>query len=178
MSNPAGMNHVPMSAIDELTTVIANGLGDNADTVGNKTEDTIDGIFGERYRANSPRDKRVDLMAGDRNIPFAGLLHPNNPTSGVYGGMSLIRFPIPQDDAGPACSLLTFICGTRGLAPDEAILGRPGHARHRASHRDHSEAFARGDQAIRPRRGRDDVLQRQSRVIARSIPEYVAGAEP
>jgi 5-methylcytosine-specific restriction protein B len=27
-------------------------------------------------------------------------------------------------------SLLTFVCGTRGLSPDEQILGRPGHARH------------------------------------------------
>jgi 5-methylcytosine-specific restriction protein B len=26
--------------------------------------------------------------------------------------------------------LLTFVCGTRGLSPDEGILGRPGHARH------------------------------------------------
>ncbi len=106
------------------------GLSDSSDTVAKATEAAISAVFGERYRANSPYDKRVALMAGDRNVPFAGLLHPDNPTSGVYGGMSLIWFPIPEDDAGPACSLLTFVCGTRGLAPDEPILGRPGHARH------------------------------------------------
>ena len=69
-------------------------------------------------------------MAGDQNVPFAGLLHPENPSSGVYGGMSLIWFPIAADDAGSAGSLLTFVCGTRGLSPDESIMGRPGHARH------------------------------------------------
>lgn len=119
-----------MSALDELATAISSGLSDSADAVGKKTEAAIAAIFGERYRANSLYDKRVALMARDRNVPFAGLLHPDNPTSGVYGGMSLIWFPIPEDDAGPSCSLLTFVCGTRGLAPDEAILGRPGHARH------------------------------------------------
>jgi len=116
--------------MDELVNTIAKGLSESPDTVAKKTEAAIGSIFGERYRANSSYDKRVALMAGDRNIPFAGLLHPDNPTSGVYGGMSLIWFPIPADEAGPACCLLTFVCGTRGLAPDEAILGRPGHARH------------------------------------------------
>ncbi len=116
--------------IDELVSVVSNGLSGTPDAVARRTEVAIGSIFGERYRANSPYDKRVALMAGDRNVPFAGLLHPDNPTSGVYGGMSLIWFPLPEDEAGPACSLLTFVCGTRGLAPDEAILGRSGHARH------------------------------------------------
>jgi 5-methylcytosine-specific restriction protein B len=44
--------------------------------------------------------------------------------------MSLIWFPIAGDDDHPPGSLLTFVCGTRGLAPDEQTLGRPGHARH------------------------------------------------
>jgi 5-methylcytosine-specific restriction protein B len=44
--------------------------------------------------------------------------------------MSLIWFPTAGDDEHPPGSLLTFVCGTRGLAPDEQILGRPGHARH------------------------------------------------
>ena len=106
------------------------GLSESPDTAAKKADAAISSVFGERYRANSSYDKRVALMAGDRNVPFAGLLHPDNPTSGVYGGTSLMWFPIPADEAGSACSLLTFVCGTRGLAPDEAILGRPGHARH------------------------------------------------
>lgn len=119
-----------MSALDDLSALIAAGLSGNRDELGEKTKVSLDGIFGERYRANSPREHRIAFMAGDKNVPFAGMLHPENPTSGVYGGMSLIWFPIPADDAGPACSLLTFVCGTRGLSPDEAIMGRPGHARH------------------------------------------------
>ncbi len=121
---------MPMTAIDELATVISMGMCDNPETVATRTEAAIKSIFGDRYWANSQYDKRVAMMTGDRNVPFAGLLHHDSPSSGVYGGMSLIWFPIPEDVAGPACSLLTFVCGTRGLAPDETILGRPGHARY------------------------------------------------
>ncbi|HUY26230.1 MAG TPA: AAA family ATPase [Candidatus Binataceae bacterium] len=59
-----------------------------------------------------------------QNVPYAALIHPSNPDSGVYGGMSLAIFPAPD-----APCLLTFVVGTNGLAPDENVLGRPGHAR-------------------------------------------------
>ena len=59
-----------------------------------------------------------------QNVPYAALIHPSNPDSGVYGGMSLAIFPAPN-----ASCLLTFVVGTNGLAPDENVLGRPGHAR-------------------------------------------------
>ncbi len=114
-----------MSPLEDLSALIASGLTGNRDELGQKTKTAIEGLFGERYRANSSRESRVALMSGDKNVPFAGMVHPENPTSGVYGGMSLIWFPIPADDAGAACSLLTFVCGTRGLSPDEAIMGRP-----------------------------------------------------
>ncbi len=57
-------------------------------------------------------------------VPFAALIHPSNPNSGPYGGTSLAVFP--GDDA--PC-LISLVVGTNGLAPDEGILGRPGHAR-------------------------------------------------
>jgi hypothetical protein len=44
--------------------------------------------------------------------------------------MSLIWFLVEGSDDEGSGSLLTFVCGTRGLAPDGQILGRPGHARH------------------------------------------------
>ena len=119
-----------MPALDDLTVIVAGGWQGNSNDVASHAENAIEGLFGERYRANSPHGRRIVLMAGDQNIPFAGLLNPDNPSSGVYGGMSLIWFPIADDDAGSACSLLTFVCGTRGFAPDESIMGRPGHARH------------------------------------------------
>jgi 5-methylcytosine-specific restriction enzyme B len=57
-------------------------------------------------------------------VPFAALIHPSNPASGAYGGMSIAIFP-----SADAPCLLSFVVGTNGLAPDEIILGRPGHAR-------------------------------------------------
>ncbi|MFZ1888559.1 MAG: AAA family ATPase [Candidatus Binataceae bacterium] len=59
-----------------------------------------------------------------QNVPYGALIHPSNPNSGVYGGMSLAIFPVTD-----APCLLTFVVGTNGLAPDENVLGRPGHAR-------------------------------------------------
>jgi len=119
-----------MAAIDELAEVILYGLRPDFSELADRTKTALAGIFGERYRANSQHATRIALMAGDQNIPFACLLHPENSNSGVYGGMSLIWFPVSAEGSEPASSLITFVCGTRGLSPDEAIIGRPGHARH------------------------------------------------
>jgi 5-methylcytosine-specific restriction protein B len=92
--------------------------------------DEIYGSSGGRYPGNAK--DLVDVRAPERQgstddigVPFAALIHPKNPKSGPYGGMSIAIFP--GDDESP--SLLSFVVGTNGLAPDEAILGRPGHAR-------------------------------------------------
>lgn len=61
-------------------------------------------------------------------IPFAALIHPSNPSTGPYGGTSLAVFP--GDDT--PC-MISLVVGTNGLAPDEEILGRPGHARKAAA---------------------------------------------
>jgi len=71
--------------------------------------------------------KEVTLRApemGPEGVPFAAYIHPSNPTSGPYSGLSFVIFPIPDRDC-----LIGLVVGTQGLAPDEAILGRPGHAR-------------------------------------------------
>jgi 5-methylcytosine-specific restriction protein B len=57
-------------------------------------------------------------------VPFAALIHPDNPTSGAYGGMSVVLFPIE-----PGRALVALVVGTSGLADDAHVLGRPGHAR-------------------------------------------------
>lgn len=57
-------------------------------------------------------------------MPYAAYIDPSNPTSGAYGGMSFVIFPVDQ-----APCLIGMVLGTQGLAPDEAILGRPGHVR-------------------------------------------------
>lgn len=122
-----------MNAIQSLSAIISRGLPDKVErgAIDEETAASIEGIFGERYHSKSPYRKRVVFAPGEDSIPFSGLLHHDSPNSGPYGGMSLIWFPCgSDDDDSPAASLLTLVCGTRGLSPDEAILGRPGHARH------------------------------------------------
>jgi len=69
-------------------------------------------------RAPAPPDE------GDGIVPFAALIHPSNPSSGPYGGTSLVFFPGEDTPC-----LISLGVGTNGLAPDEQILGSPGHAR-------------------------------------------------
>jgi 5-methylcytosine-specific restriction protein B len=90
----------------------------------------LEGLFGERFpkRHFEPsliRDAYALASAEEQDgVPFAGLIHPDNPPSGPYGGTSLVWFPTP--DSG---SLIGFGVGTRGLSPDEGILTKPGHRR-------------------------------------------------
>jgi 5-methylcytosine-specific restriction protein B len=67
---------------------------------------------------------RAPGMNSDSGVPFAAYIHPSNPTSGPYSGLSFVLFPVEDQPC-----LLALVVGTQGLAPDEAILGRPGHAR-------------------------------------------------
>ena len=119
-----------MPAFDDLAKLIASGCPAGRKNLAEETEKAIDGLFGERYRKNLPHAKRIAFMPGDENVPFAGLVHRDSPPSGMYGGMSLIWFPVESGQDDKPSSLLTFVCGTRGLDPDAQILGRPGHARH------------------------------------------------
>lgn len=121
-----------MAAIDNLAKIIAAGLpeGVNRDELTKQSREVLEELFGERYHARSPHSIRTALMPSDDDNSFAGLVHHDSPNSGAYGGTSLIWFPTTGEAERPASSLLTFVCGTKGLSPDEHILGRPGHARH------------------------------------------------
>jgi 5-methylcytosine-specific restriction protein B len=118
--------------VEELASIIAHGqpVGAHRDAAAQQTRDAVEALFGTRYPARTRHATRVAFMADAEAVSFAGLVHEDSPSSGVYGGMSLIWFPVEGTDEQPAGSLLTFVCGTRGLAPDESILGRPGHVRH------------------------------------------------
>lgn len=89
----------------------------------------IAALFGERYpkRHFAPTSLRsaYALATGsdEGGVPYAGLINPDNPPSGPYGGTSVVWFPTSDE------SLISFVVGTRGLAPDEGILTRPGHRR-------------------------------------------------
>jgi 5-methylcytosine-specific restriction protein B len=123
---------MPTGALERLTEVIARGMGpaEGRDTATEEVRKAIEGLFGERYHKQSLRSVRVALMPAEDNVSFAGFVHPDSPPTGVYGGMSMVWFPLAGDGDEPPASLLAFVCGTRGLAPDESVMGRPGHARH------------------------------------------------
>ena len=100
-----------------------------------KMKEAFDDLFGSdggRYPANAKqtvtlRAPEIHTAGDDAAVPFAALIHPSNPNSGLYGGMSIAIFP---GEDSPC--LISFVVGTNGLAPDESILGRPGHARDRS----------------------------------------------
>ncbi len=106
-----------MTALEKLAEIIRIGLPDNCAGLDQQAKDAISGVFGERYRKGSEYALRTPLALKEDNVPFAGLVHSSSPTSGVYGGMSLIWFPISADDAGPARSLLTLSAEQGGCLP-------------------------------------------------------------
>ena len=65
-----------------------------------------------------------DMKGNEKGIPYAAYIDPSNADAGSYGGMSFVIFPVE----GSPC-MIGMVIGTQGLAPDERILGRPGHAR-------------------------------------------------
>jgi len=89
----------------------------------------LEALFGSqegRYPKSAAKavTLRAPEMSPESGVPFAAYIHPSNPPSGPHSGLSFVVFPIPD---GPC--LVGLVVGTQGLSPDEAILGRPGHAR-------------------------------------------------
>ncbi len=115
---------MPNDSLTELAKVIANGLP--GPSTGLRPH--IDALFGDRYQkryhaATAVRDA-YGLADGEEGVPYAGIINPENPPSGPYGGTSVVWFPSRESG-----SLIDFGIGTRGLSPDEGILTRPGHKR-------------------------------------------------
>jgi len=114
---------------DSLQPLLEIILKESKEPWNERNKQAFEALFGApagRYRATA-RDVvtlRAPEFSGDAGVPFAAYIHPSNPTSGPYGGMSFVIFPTP----GEPC-LVAMVVGTQGLSPDEAILGRPGHAR-------------------------------------------------
>lgn len=120
-----------MEGFELLTKLIQSG---KSEIEGKKAKELLGQLFGQRYHKRHFEKTIVRDALGfgdeynDQNVPFAGLIHADNPESGPYGGMSLVWFP--SNDNG---SIIGFGVGTRGLSPDEGILTRPGHKRRVAS---------------------------------------------
>jgi 5-methylcytosine-specific restriction protein B len=111
--------------LGHLASAIARGLP----APSNGARPLLETLFGTRYHKRD-FDKAIirdafslaGSEAGD-GVPYAGLIHPDNPPSGPYGGASVVWFPTEEGSA------IAFCVGTRGLSPDEGILTRPGHRR-------------------------------------------------
>lgn len=112
------------SIFDLLVDIIHSGT---LDSWKERNEKALAGLFGSRYAKRAEKAvtlRAPDMRGGDSGVPYAAYIHPSNADAGAYGGMSFVIFPVE----GEPC-LVAMVIGTQGLAPDEAILGRPGHAR-------------------------------------------------
>jgi 5-methylcytosine-specific restriction protein B len=92
-----------------------------------RNQDALASLFGTRYAKRAEKSVKLrapDMQGSDTGVPYAAYIHPQNPDAGAYGGMCFVVFPVD----GESC-LVGMGTGTQGLAPDEAVLGRPGHAR-------------------------------------------------
>ena len=99
------------------------------DSWSDRNKKAFEALFGSpEGRYPKPAAKAVTLrapeMSADSGVPFAAYIHPSNPPQGPYSGLSSVIFPVAD-----APCLVGLVVGTQGLSPDEAILGRPGHAR-------------------------------------------------
>jgi 5-methylcytosine-specific restriction enzyme B len=112
-------------ALDDLVDIIRSGrqVSDGA------PRSALTALFGHRFPKAKEKDAQIrDAFGlarsdGDDAVPYAGLINPDNPPSGPYGGTSVVWFPAEHE------SLICLVVGTRGLSPDEGILTRPGHRR-------------------------------------------------
>lgn len=94
-----------------------------------RCEEAFEELFSSQDARYPEKAKKVTTLRApgfstESGVPFAALIHPSNPDSGAYGGMSFVIFPVTN---GPC--LISLGIGTQGLSPDEEVLGRPGHAR-------------------------------------------------
>lgn len=111
----------------DLYSIVARGLDypDGEPTKTSQIKAVLDGLFDTRYHSRHRlKDAYRDAYGlKDEGVPYAGVIAPENPPSGAYGGASLAWFP--REDG----TLMTLVVGTRGLAPDEGLLTRHGHRR-------------------------------------------------
>ncbi len=112
-------------SIPALVEIVHSSTQDSWSERNKAAFETLFGSPGGRYPKQSR--KALTLRApemSDSGVPFAAYIHPQNPASGPYSGLSFVMFPVREQPC-----LVGMVVGTQGLSPDEAILGRPGHAR-------------------------------------------------
>jgi len=114
-------------SLDSLLKVIHDP---NSGEWAERNKIAFESLFGSttgRYPKSAEKTMTLRAPAMDMNkdgVRYAAYIHPSNPTSGPYSGLSFVIFPSLD-----APCLVGLGVGTQGLVPDETILGRPGHAR-------------------------------------------------
>ncbi len=111
-------------SLELLVEIIHSG---NLDSWKERNQKALAALFGSRYPKRAEKSIKLrapDMQGSDSGVPFAAYIDPSNPDAGAYSGMSFVIFPVK----GAPC-LVGMVVGTQGLAPDESVLGRPGHAR-------------------------------------------------
>jgi 5-methylcytosine-specific restriction enzyme B len=113
-------------SIESIVDIIHSGTQDAWNERNTTAFQTLFGAPDGRYpkSAESEATLRAPEMKDDIGVPFAAYIHPSNPKSGPYSGLSFVIFPVRDQPC-----MVGMGIGTQGLSPDEAILGRPGHAR-------------------------------------------------
>jgi hypothetical protein len=114
------------NALEALASIIRAGLPPPEGGARPLLKNLFGGRYHLRYFESTIVRDAFALANGDTSdsVPYAGLIHPDNPPSGPYGGTSVVWFPTREEG-----SLIGLLVGTRGLSPDEGILMRPGHRR-------------------------------------------------
>ncbi|MBM3811613.1 MAG: restriction endonuclease [Acidimicrobiia bacterium] len=110
-------------SLEPLLEIIASSSTENWQA---RNKSAFETLFGSRYHKHAAQSikLRAPEIKHDDGVPFAAYIHPSNPDSGSYTGTSFVIFPLENEPC-----LIAMVTGTQGLSPDEAILGRPGHAR-------------------------------------------------
>ncbi len=112
--------------MNKLINLIHNKGMENWSERSKNAFEELFGSDGGRYpeKARNTVTLRAPTFKPGQGVAYASLIHPSNPDSGAYGGMSLVVFPVPD-----APCLIAMCVGTQGLSPDEEVLARPGHGR-------------------------------------------------
>src|SRR5262245_36590859 len=78
-----------------LSQIIARRLDYPCESKTSEIRSVLDGLFESRYHSRSrPKDAFRDAYGlREDGVPWAGVIAPENPTSGAYGGASIAWFP-------------------------------------------------------------------------------------
>lgn len=131
--------------------------------------DALQSLFGaEKGRYESRASNEVQLRTPKTEVMFSAIIHASNPSSGGYGGMSFVIFPVADDRP-----MLAMVVGTQGLSPDEHILGKPGHSRKMNAIASWLNAQYSGDKPVAW--AKRDAVRTDLRVpdnVQKTFPEY------